>query len=145
MYIIYRIPRTCVEIIEIKYIYLTPILHTYTSRPYVYYVVNPITTTISLKCIRLLRRYTLAPPLYPLSVYAYCVDTHWHAAHYSPPTFDRPRSKRGDSSETSQRWRSSRQKKKIAAEPLRILTQSSLNKRTSNTLGLMMWWQNTMK
>ena len=60
MYIIYRIPRTCVEIIEIKYIYLTPILHTYTSRPYVYYVVNPITTTISLKCIRLLRRYTLA-------------------------------------------------------------------------------------
>ena len=34
--------------------------HTYTSRPYVYYVLNPITTTISLKCIRLLRRYTLA-------------------------------------------------------------------------------------
>jgi hypothetical protein len=29
-------------------------------------------------------------------------------------------------------------KKKFAAEPLRILTQSSLNKRTSNTLGLMM-------
>ena len=35
-------------------------LHTYTSRPYVYYVVNPITLTISLKCIRLLRRNTLA-------------------------------------------------------------------------------------
>ena len=86
MYIIYHIPHTCVEIIEIKYIYLTPILHTYTSRPYVYYVVNPND-----------------PPLYPLSVYAYCVDTHWHAAHYSPPTFDRPRSKRGDSSETRQR------------------------------------------
>ena len=48
---------------------------------------------------------------YPIRVYAYCVDTHWHAAHYSPPTFDRPRSKRGDSSETSQRWRRSRQKK----------------------------------
>ena len=41
MYIIYHIPRTCVEIIEIKYIYLTPILHTYTSRPYVYYVGIP--------------------------------------------------------------------------------------------------------
>ena len=26
---------------EIKYIYLTPILHTYTSRPYVYYVGTP--------------------------------------------------------------------------------------------------------
>ena len=116
MYIIYHIPRTCVEIIEIKYIYLTPILHTYTSRPYVYYVVNPITTTISLKCIRLLRRYTLAPPLYPLSVYAYCVDTHWHAAHYSPPAFDRPRSKQGDSNETRRVRRRSRQKK-FAAEP----------------------------
>jgi len=38
------------DIYIIKYIYLTPILHTYTSRPYVYYVVNPLTTTISLKC-----------------------------------------------------------------------------------------------
>ena len=83
MYIIYHIPRTRLDtfrIIEIKYIYLTPIPytytsrpyvyyvvnpitpipHTYTSRPHVYYVVNPITITISLKCIRLLRRYTLA-------------------------------------------------------------------------------------
>jgi hypothetical protein len=77
---------------EIKYIYLTPILHTYTSHS--------------------IRRHTLyTSSTQPIRVYAYCVDTHWHAAHYSPPTFDRPRSKRGDSSETRQRWRSSRQKK----------------------------------
>ena len=84
-------PPYTFKIIEIKYIYLTPILHTYTSRPYVYYVGIP----------------NIRPP----HIYAYCVDTHWHAAHYSPPTCDRPRSKRGDSNETSQRWRRSRQKK----------------------------------
>jgi len=60
---IYRISYPPVHpdtFIEIKYIYLTPVLHTYTSRPYVSHVVNPITTTISRKCICLLRRYTLA-------------------------------------------------------------------------------------
>jgi len=85
-------PPYAFRITEIKYIYLTPILHTYTSHS--------------------IRRHTLyTSSTQPIRVYAYCVDTHWHAAHYSPPTFDRPRSKRGDSSETSQRWRSSRQKK----------------------------------
>ena len=60
----------------------------------------------------MLRRHTLyTSSTQPIRVYAYCVDTHWHAAHYSPPAFDRPRSKQGDSSETNQRWRSSRQKK----------------------------------
>ena len=68
---------------------------TYTSRPYVYYVGNPIwSSTISLKCI-----------------YAHCVDTHWHAAHYSPPAFDRPRSKSDVSDESRRRRRRSRQKK----------------------------------
>ena len=52
---------------------------------------------------------------YPIRVYAYCVDTHWHAAHYSPPAFDRPRSKQGDSNETRQRRRRSRQKKNICS------------------------------
>ena len=57
---------------EIKYIYLTPILHTYTSHS--------------------IRRHTLyTSSTQPIRVYAYGVDTHWHAAHYSPPTFDRPR------------------------------------------------------
>ena len=90
--LIYVYPPYTFRITEIKYIYLTPILHTYTSHS--------------------IRRHTLyTSSTQPIRVYAYCVDTHWHAAHYSPPTFDRPRSKRGDSSETSQRWRRSRQKK----------------------------------
>ena len=60
----------------------------------------------------MLRRHTLyTSSTQPIRVYAYCVGTRWHAAHYSPPAFDRPRTKRGDSSETNQRWRSSRQKK----------------------------------
>ena len=102
--IIYRYvyPPYTFRITEIKYIYLTPILHTYTSRPYVYYVGIP----------------NICPP----HIYAYCVDTHWHAAHYSPPTFDRPRSKQGDSNETRRRRRRSRQKK-IAAEPLKYSNQ----------------------
>ena len=48
---------------EIKYIYLTPILHTYTSHS--------------------IRRHTLyTSSTQPIRVYAYRVDTHWHAAHF---------------------------------------------------------------
>ena len=89
----YIYPPYTFRITEIKYIYLTPIL-------------QPNVTSI-----RIPRRHTLyMSSTHPIRAYAYC-DTHWHAAHYSPPTFDRPRSKRGDSSETNQRWRSGRQKK----------------------------------
>ena len=45
-----------------------------------------------------------------LHISAYCVDTHWHASHYSPPAFDRPRSKQGDTNETRWMRRRSRQK-----------------------------------
>ena len=39
--LIYVYPPYTLRITEIKYIYLTPILHTYTSRPYVYHVGIP--------------------------------------------------------------------------------------------------------
>ena len=118
-------PPYTFRIIEIKYIYLTPILHTYTSRPYVYYVGNPIwSSTISLKCVRPLRRYT------------------WHAAHYSPPAFDRPRSKPDVSDETRRRRRRSRQKK-IAAEPPKYSNQLHIERLlfTSNITIARKCWQ----
>ena len=84
--LIYVYPPYTLRITEIKYIYLTPILHTYTSHS--------------------IRRHTLyTSSTQPIRVYAYCVDTHWHAAHYSPPAFDRPRSKSDVSDETRRRRR----------------------------------------
>jgi hypothetical protein len=91
-------PPYTFRITEIKYIDLIPILlrirhiHTYTTQA-----------------------YPIRSPIYPLCVYAYCVDTHWHAAHYSPPAFDRPRSKQCECEEAG--------KKKIAAEPPKYSNQ----------------------
>ena len=117
-------PPYAFRITEIKYIYLTPILHTYTSHS--------------------IRRHTLyTSSTQPIRVYAYCVDTHWHAAHYSPPTFDRPRSKRGDSSETNQRWRSSRQKKKNLQLSHSVFKQTNIERLlvTSNITTARKCWQ----
>ena len=62
--LIYVYPPYTFRITEIKYIYLTPILHTYTSHS--------------------IRRHTLyTSSTQPIRVHAYCVGTHWHAAHYS--------------------------------------------------------------
>ena len=64
---------------------------------------------------------------YPIRVYAYCVDTRWHAAHYSPPAFDRPRSKSDVSDETRRRRRRSRQKK-ICSWATRVFKQTNIER-----------------
>ena len=64
---------------------------------------------------------------YRIRVYAYCVDTQWHAAHYSPPAFDRPRSKSDVSDETRRRRRRSRQKK-ICSWATRVFKKTNIER-----------------